>query len=140
VKPWILYALLSMLFAGVTSVIAKFGMKNVSGDAALAVRTSAVFLLVWFNTIAFQHTQQLSKLTRSDYMFLFLSGVTTTFSWLFYYRAIKAGDVSVVASIDKASIVLTILLSIFLLREPFTLKLALGAGLIILGTLILAWK
>jgi len=139
-KTWVIYAIISMAFAGVTSVIAKFGMKHVSGDAALAVRTSTVFGLVWINTLTFNHVRQLSALTRSDILFLCLSGVTTTLSWLFYYRAIKAGEVSVVASIDKASVVVTILLSLFLLKEPLTPKLALGAGLIVLGTFVLLWK
>jgi bacterial/archaeal transporter family protein len=139
-KTWILYAIASMTFAGVTSVIAKFGMKNVSGDAALAIRTTMVFGLIWINALAFQHVKHFSALTRSDIFFLCLSGLTTTLSWLFYYRAIKEGEVSVVASIDKASVVITILLSLFLLKEPLTPKLAIGAGLIVLGTFVLIWK
>jgi transporter family protein len=139
-KTWIIYAILSMAFAGVTSVIAKFGMKNVSGDAALAVRTTMVFGLVWLNAVAFSRVRELGTLTRSDVMFLCLSGVTTTLSWIFYYKAIKEGEVSVVASIDKASVVITILLALFLLKEPLTPKLAIGAALIVLGTFVLIWK
>ncbi len=136
---WILYALASMLFAGVTSVIAKFGLKNVSGDLGIAVRTTMIFVLVWINAFAFRHTQQLSNFTKRDILFLCISGVTTTLSWIFYYRAIKIGDVSIVASIDKASLVITILLAFFFLKEPLSPKVLLGAGLIIAGTLVLVF-
>jgi bacterial/archaeal transporter family protein len=139
-KSWILYAIVSMLFAGVTSVIAKFGMKNVTGDTALAIRTTMVFGLIWINVLLFGRVREMSMLTRSDILFLCLSGVTTTLSWLFYYRAIKDGNVSVVAGIDKASVVITILLSLTILKEPLTPKLLIGAVLIIAGTLVLIWK
>jgi bacterial/archaeal transporter family protein len=139
-KTWIMYALVSMGFAGVTSVIAKLGMKNVSGDAALAVRTTMVFGLVWINAFAFSKVREIGGLTRSDIFFLCLSGITTTLSWIFYYRAIKDGDVSIVASIDKGSVVIAILLSLLLLREPLTPRLAIGASLIVAGTLVLIFK
>ena len=139
-KTWMLYAIVSMVFAGLTSVIAKFGMKNVSGDAGLAIRTSMVFGLVWINAIAFRHIQQLGNLTRNDILFLCASGITTTLSWIFYYRAMKIGEVSVIASIDKASVVITILLSFLFLKEPLTPKLLVGASLIVLGMLVLVWK
>jgi len=137
---WIFYAILSMIFAGLTSVIAKFGLKNVSGDTGLAVRTTFVFLLVWLNTIAFRHTRDFSQLTSKDILFLGISAVTTTLSWIYYYRAIKMGDVSVVAVIDKASIVITLILSFWLLKEPFTWRMALAAALIISGLLVLTIK
>lgn len=136
---WILYALASMLFAGITSVIAKFGLKNVSGDLGIAVRTTMIFVLVWINAFAFRHTQQLSNFTKKDILFLCLSGLTTTLSWIFYYRAIKIGDVSIVASIDKASLVITILLAFFFLKEPLSPKVLLGAGLVTAGTLVLVF-
>lgn len=137
---WIFYAILSMFFAGLTSVIAKFGLKNVSGDTGLAVRTSFVFLLVWLNAIAFKHIRDFGSLTSKDVLFLGISGVTTTLSWIFYYRAIKMGDVSIVAVIDKASIIITLLLSFWLLKEPFTWRIALAAALIISGLLVLTVK
>lgn len=136
----ILYALLSMLFAGVTAVIAKLGLRNISGDAGLAVRTSVVFALVWINAIAFRHVRDFPNLTWRDVGFLAISGITTTLSWIFYYRAIKLGDVSTVAIIDKASIVITLVLSFFLLREPFTWRMAIAAALILSGLLILTLK
>ncbi len=136
----VLFALISMVFAGVTAVLAKFGMKNVSGDTALTVRTSFIFLFVWLNAVAFRHVQGLSLLTRRDFLFLGLSAATTFLSWLFYYRAMKDGNVSVVATIDKASIVITILLSFWLLKEPFTWRVAAGASLITAGLLVVVWK
>jgi len=133
----IFYALLSMAFAGVTAVIAKLGMQRISGDAALVVRTSLIFVLVWVNAFALRHTRELELLTRKDLLFLLLSGLTTFLSWLFYYRAVKEGNVSLVATIDKGSVVVAIALSVWLLKEPFTPKLALGAGLVLAGLLVL---
>ena len=82
----------------------------------------------------------MNDFTKKDIIFLCISGLTTTLSWIFYYRAIKIGDVSVVASIDKASLVITILLAFFFLKEPLTPKVLLGAGLITAGTLVLVFK
>jgi len=137
---WILYALTSMFFAGLTSVIAKFGLKNVPSDLGLAIRTTMVFVLIWINTLAFKHIKHINNFTAKDIIFLCISGLTTTLSWIFYYRAIKIGDVSVVASIDKASLVITIILAFFFLKEPITPKVLLGAGLITAGTLVLVFK
>jgi transporter family protein len=137
---WIFYAILSMVFAGLTAVIAKFGLKNVSGDTGLAVRTTVVFLLVWLNVISFRHIRDFNQLTSKDVLFLAISGLTTTLSWIFYYRAIKMGDVSVVAVIDKASIVITLILSFWLLKEPFTWRIAIAVLLIISGLLVLTVK
>ncbi len=137
---WILYALASMFFAGLTSVIAKFGLKNVPSDLGLAIRTSVVFIFIWINAIAFRHTKFMGNFTGKDLLFLSISALTTSLSWIFYYRAIKIGDVSVVAGIDKASLVITIFLSFFFLNEPLTPKILLGAGLITAGTLVLVFK
>ena len=129
-----------MVFAGITSVIAKFGLKNVSGDAGVAVRTTFVFLIVWFNAIAFRHVRDFTGLTSKDVLFLGLSALTTALSWIFYYRAIKIGDVSVVAVIDKASILITLVLSFWLLKEPFSWKMVLAGALILSGLLVLTFK
>ena len=134
------YALISMFFAGVTAVIAKAGMRNVSGDVALVVRTSLIFLLVWGNAVAFRHVGKLHLLTGRDLLFLGISGATTFLSWLFYYRAIKDGQVSVVNAIDKASIVVTLVLCFLFLKEPFTWRVALATVLITAGLLLLIWK
>ena len=134
------FALISMVFAGVTAVIAKAGMRNVSGDVALLVRSSLIFLLVWGNSIAFRQMKELALLTSRDVLFLCLSGATTFFSWLFYYRAMKEGSVAVVSVIDKGSIVVTLVLCFLFLKEPFTWRIALGSTLVLCGLLVLVWK
>ena len=140
-EKWIIYALISMVFAGLTSVVAKFGMKDMNSDAALAVRTVVVFAFVTINAFLFKNAfTEVRKAAPRDLLFLAFSGLTTTISWIFYYRAMKEGPVSYVASIDKASIVVTLVLSFLILREPLTGKVLLGAGLILAGMLVLVWK
>lgn len=139
-STWLVYALLSMVFAGLTSVIAKFGLGNAPSDIALTVRTSAVFGFVWLNAVVGGQLRLLGRLTRTDLLVLVASGLTTTVSWVFYYRAIQTGPVANVAVIDKGSVVLTILLAWLLLGEPLTPKLLLGAGLVTAGLLVLVWK
>ncbi len=139
-KNWVLYSFISMFFAGLTAVIAKMGLKNVSSDTGLAVRTIVVFIIVWLNAIAFQSVKDFKNLTKSDVLFLAISGVTTSLSWIFYYKAIKIGNVSQVALIDKGSIIITLLLSFIILNEQFSLKVGLGAGFILIGLLILTFK
>ncbi len=140
-ENWKLYAVISMLFAGLTSVIAKFGMKNLSSDVALAVRTAVVFGLVTANALLLNDAVgELRTAPKSNLIFLALSGLTTSLSWIFYYRAMKEGQVSYVASIDKASIVVTLLLSFLILKEPVSGKILLGGGLILAGMLVLVWK
>ncbi len=139
-KNWVVYSLISMFFAGLTSVIAKMGLKNVSSDTGLAVRTIIVFVLIWINAIAFQSVKDFKNLTKADILFLVISGVTTSLSWIFYYKAIKIGEVSQVALIDKASILITLLLSFLILNEQFSWKTVVGGGLILSGLLILTFK
>jgi bacterial/archaeal transporter family protein len=139
-KTWIIYAIISMFFAGLTSVIAKLGMKNVPSDVALLIRTMFVGCFVVLNAVVFQQLKSARSLTKTDVLFLGISGLTTSLSWIFYYKAIKEGDVSVVATIDKASVLITIMLAFFFLREPLTPKLLLGAGLILSGVIVLIWK
>lgn len=140
-EKWILYAIISMLFAGLTSVIAKFGMKDLSSDTALAVRTTVVFSIVIANAFLFRNAfVELQQTSSKNLIFLAISGVTTSLSWVFYYRAMKLGQVSYVASIDKASIVVTLLLSFIILKEPITAKLLAGAAFILTGMVILIWK
>ncbi len=137
---WLVYALLATFFAGLTSVLAKFGIKNINSDLGLAIRTAIVFLLVSLNALAWKASRDLSAVTTKTIIFLVISGITTSLSWIFYYRAIKIGSVSYVAAIDKGSIVLTILLSFWLLKEPVSPKLLIGAGFILVGMIILIWK
>lgn len=129
-----------MFFAGLTSVIAKMGLKNVSSDTGLAVRTVVVFSIVWLNVIAFQSVKDFKNLTKSDILFLAISGITTSLSWIFYYKAIKIGNVSQVALIDKGSIIITLVLSFLILNETFTWKVGLGGAFILVGLLILTFK
>jgi transporter family protein len=129
-----------MIFAGLTSVIAKAGLKNVAGDTGLAIRTSFVFAFVWLNIFVFNHIKDFSNLRTKDIVLLACSGLTTSISWTFYYKAIKIGNVSEIALIDKASIIITIALSVFILQEQFTWKMAFGGLLIICGLLILTIK
>ena len=139
-EKWLGYALISMLFAGVTSVIAKFGLKNISSDLGLVVRTTVVFGLVGLNFLAFQNLKEVQKLDWPAVGFLAVSGLTTSLSWIFYYKAIQIGPVSQVALIDKGSILLTLSLAFLILKEPFTPRVALGAGLILVGLLVLILK
>ncbi len=139
-KQFQIFAVISMIFAGLTSVIAKAGLKNVSGDTGLAVRTSFVFILIWLNVFVFNHSKDFANLTKKDVFLLACSGLTTTLSWIFYYKAIKIGNVSEVALIDKASILITLLLAILFLNEQFTWKIALGGTLILSGLLVLSIK
>ena len=139
-KNWILYSIISMFFAGLTSVIAKFGLKNISSDLGLAVRTTVVFGFVLLNFFIFQETKEIQNLTTKSVIFLVVSGLTTTLSWIFYYKAIQIGEVSYVASIDKGSILITLLLSFTLLKEPVTPKIIIGGGLILIGLIVLVWK
>ena len=139
-EKWIVYAILSMLFAGVTSVLAKYGLQNINSDLGLGIRTTTVFfLIVTFNLVT-DKLKDLPLLTNTQLLLLISSGVTTTLSWIFYYRAMKDGPVSYVAAIDKASIIVTLGLSFIILREPMTPKILIGAGLIFIGMLILVWR
>ena len=139
-KQFQIFALIAMLFAGLTSVIAKAGLKNVSADTGNAVRTSFVFILIWLNIFAFNNVRDFAHLTKKDVLLLGVSALTTAVSWIFYYKAIKIGNVSEVALIDKGSIIVTLLLSFLFLNEVFTWKIAVGGLMIIGGILILTMK
>ncbi len=140
-EKWKIFAIISMLFAGLTSVIAKFGMKNLSSDVALSIRTMVVFAIVMTNAFLLNNAiTEIKQAPKSNLLFLAISGITTSLSWIFYYRAMKEGQVSYVASIDKASIVVTLLLSFIILKEPLTAKVVVGAGFILAGMIILIWK
>lgn len=137
---WLLYALLAMFFAGLTSVLAKYGLKEISADLGLVVRTAVVFGMVAINFFLWQNIKSFEQLSGKAILFLVLSGLTTSFSWIFYYKAIKMGDVSVVASIDKGSLLITLILSFMFLKEPMTPKVLMGAGLIFAGMVVMIWK
>lgn len=134
---WKLFALLSALFAGVTAVLAKMGIKGVDSNLATAIRTVVILVLAWGIVFISGGHKKIGELTQASWVFLILSGLATGLSWLFYFRAIQMGDVSKVAPIDKLSIVITIALSFLILGEPLTVK-TIGGGLcIVIGTFIL---
>ena len=139
-ETWIIYAILSMIFAGLTSVLAKYGLQNIHPDVGLGIRTATIFLLITLFNFFTDRLKEFPLVTSKQLVFLICSGFTTTLSWLFYYRAMKDGLVSYVAAIDKASIVITLILSFILLKEPVTPKIIAGAALIFVGMLVLVWK
>jgi transporter family protein len=142
-EPWKIQALLAALFAGLTSILAKSGMKTLGPDVSLALRTSVVFVLIVLNAFLWMGGRPgvaLAAARPRDLLLLALSGLTTSLSWIFYYRAMKTGTVSFVALVDKGSIVVTLVLAFLLLREPFTPKTACGGSLILLGIGVLTWK
>ncbi len=139
-ETWIVYAILSMIFAGLTSVLAKYGLQNINPDLGLGIRTTTIFFCIIIFNLVTDKLKDLPQLTNKQLLLLICSGLTTTFSWIFYYRAMKDGPVSYVAAIDKASIVITLGLSFIILKEPMTPKIIIGAGLIFIGTIVLIWK
>jgi len=142
-ETWKIQAILAALFAGLTSVLAKSGMKNLGPDVSLALRTCVVFTFVILNAFIWTSGKPIAALSAArprDLMLLALSGVTTSLSWIFYYRAMKTGTVSFVSLVDKGSILVTLLLSFWLLKEPFTPKIACGSVLILAGIITLTYK
>ena len=142
-ETWKIQAILAAIFAGLTSVLAKSGMKNLGPDVSLALRTCVVFTIVMLNMLVWTAAKPLAALRSAqprDLALLALSGVTTSLSWIFYYRAMKTGTVTFVSLVDKGSILITLLLSTLVLREDFTKQTALGAGLVLAGIVVLNWK
>ena len=137
---WKFYAILSAIFAALTAIFAKIGIKNINSDLATAIRTIVILLITWGIVFFGQKTAEIKELTRVNWIFLILSGAATGLSWLFYFKALQLGDVSRVAPIDKLSIVFTILLSFLILREPLTPKIVIGALLICAGGMVMIWK
>lgn len=137
---WKLFAILSALFAALTSILAKIGIKGVDSNLATAIRTVVIIFLSWGIVFATGAQVGIKTLTKVNWAFLILSGLATGLSWLFYYKAIALGNVSQVAPIDKSSIVLTLILSFFILGEHFTIKTLVAGILITAGTFVMIWK
>ena len=137
---WLLYALLSAVFAALTAIFAKAGLKNVNSDLATAIRTAVILLITWGLVFFRGNAGGLRVLSRNNWVFLIMSAIATGLSWIFYYRALQLGKVSEVSVIDKGSIVFTILLSFLFLHEPMTRRVVLAAALIFSGMLVLVWK
>jgi transporter family protein len=140
ISPWIFFALLSALFAALTAIFAKAGLKNIDSDLATAIRTAIILLITWSIVFFKKSANELPSLSKSNWIFLILSAIATGLSWLFYYRALQLGKASEVTIIDKGSLLLVILLSFLFLKEPITPKLLLGAGLVFAGMLVVIWK
>jgi transporter family protein len=134
---WKIYALLSALFAALTAILAKVGVKGISGNVATAIRTFVVLFMAWGIVLLSGELHNLKEINKRNLIFLLCSGVATGLSWIFYFKALETGPVSKVAPIDKLSIVLVMLFSFLLLREPFDIKMIIGGVLIVAGTLML---
>ncbi len=134
---WWIYALLSALFAALTAIFAKIGIKEVNSDLATAIRTIVILVIAWGIVLYKKETIGIGSLTKYNLLFLGLSGIATGLSWIFYFKALQIGKVSQVAPVDKLSVALAIILSVLFLGEVLTLKMAIGAFLIIAGTIVL---
>lgn len=136
---WWIYALLSALFAALTAIFAKIGIKGVDTDLATALRTVVALVLVWV-LVFFKGSQNtVGSLTKTNWTFLILSGCGTGLSWICYFKALQLGEVSQVAPVDKLSVALAIILAAVFLGESITIKTGVSAGLIILGAFLMIW-
>ena len=134
---WWVYALLSALFAALTAIFAKIGIQGVNTDLATAIRTVVILILAWAIAYFRGGLGTMQTLTKQNMIFLVLSGLATGMSWIFYFKALQMGKVSQVAPVDKLSVAIAIVLSVVFLGEVLTLKAAIGAVLIIIGTIVL---
>ena len=134
---WIVYALLSAIFAALTSILAKIGIQDVNSNLATAIRTMVVVLMAWGIVFFTGKQNEITNLTQKNWIFLCLSGVATGISWLFYYKALQLGDVSKVVPIDKFSVVISILMAFLILGESVTPKTIIGGLCITVGTFVL---
>ncbi|MBK8710435.1 MAG: EamA family transporter [Niastella sp.] len=134
---WKYYALLSAFFAAITAILAKLGVKGISGNLATAIRTIVILFIAW-GIVAFSgELKEIKTLSKNNIIFLVLSGVATGLSWIFYFKALETGPVSKVAPIDKLSVAIAIGLSFIFLKEPMDAKVIFGGLLIVCGTLVL---
>lgn len=134
---WQTYALLSALFAALTAIFAKIGVRDVDSNLATAIRTLVILFITWGIVFVTAGVKQIREISSHTLLFLVLSGLATGASWLFYFKALQVGDASKVAPVDKLSVVLTMLLSFIILGEPVTFKTLLGGALIAAGSLVL---
>ncbi|SEF21790.1 transporter family protein [Streptococcus gallolyticus] len=134
---WVLFAILSAVFAALTSILAKIGISGVNSNLATAIRTVVVVFMAWGIVFITNAQSGIGDISRKSWLFLILSGLATGASWLFYYRALQIGDASKVASIDKLSVVITLILAFIFLNEQLTLKSMLGCLLIVVGSLLM---
>ena len=134
---WMIFAVLSAVFAALTSILAKIGIEGVNSNLATAIRTIVVVIMAW-GMVFLTHAQNgLAEISKKSWIFLILSGLATGASWLCYYKAFQMGDASKVVPIDKLSVVITLILAFVFLHEQFTAKSLIGCILIGAGTLIM---
>ena len=134
---WMIFAVLSAVFAALTSILAKIGIEGVNSNLATAIRTIVVIIMAW-GMVFLTHAQNgLAEISKKSWIFLILSGLATGASWLCYYKALQMGDASKVVPIDKLSVVITLILAFVFLHEQFTTKSLIGCILIGAGTLIM---
>lgn len=134
---WAVFAVLSAVFAALTSILAKVGIEGVNSTLATAIRTVVVLAMSWGMVLITNTQSGISAISRRSWLFLILSGLATGASWLCYYRALQMGEASKVVPIDKLSVVITLVLAFVFLHEQFTAKSLVGAALITAGTLIM---
>ncbi len=134
---WVVYALLSALFAALTSILAKIGINGVDSNLATAIRTVVVLVMAWGLVFMTGVQKQISNIGARSWLFLVLSGIATGLSWLFYYRALQMGDASRVVPIDKSSVVISMVLAFIVLKEQLTWQSIVGGLLITAGTFVL---
>ncbi len=134
---WWLYALLSAIFAALTSILAKIGIEGVNSNLATAIRTVVVVGMAWLMVFITNTQSGITEISRKSWIFLILSGLATGASWMCYYKALQIGEASKVVPIDKLSVVITLILAFVFLHEDFTAKSAIGAVLITAGTLVM---
>ena len=134
---WFVFAILSSIFAALTSILAKIGIEGVNSNLATAVRTIVVVLMAWFMVFITGNQNGIVDISKKSWIFLILSGLATGASWLCYYKALQLGEASKVVPIDKLSIVITIILAFIFLGEQITLKTLIGCCLIVIGTFIM---
>ena len=134
---WFIFALLSAVFAALTSILAKVGINGVNSNLATAIRTVVVVIMAW-GMVFLTHTQSgISEISKKSWLFLILSGLATGASWLCYYRALQIGEASKVVPVDKMSVIITLVLAFVFLHESFTMKSLIGCVLIGAGTLLM---
>ena len=134
---WFIFAILSAIFAALTSILAKIGIEGVNSNLATAVRTSVVVLMAWLMVFITGSQNGLMDISKKSWIFLILSGLATGASWLCYYKALQIGEASKVVPIDKLSIVITVALAFLFLGEQITLKTLIGCSLIAVGTFVM---
>ena len=134
---WLIFALLSAVFAALTAILAKIGIEGVNSNLATAIRTAVVLIMAWAIVFLTNVQAGIATITPKSWLFLILSGLATGASWLCYYKALQLGEVSKVAPIDKLSIVITIILAVLILNETVSTKAIIGCILISIGTLLM---